>query len=353
MSSKLMTIPIMILFLLTGCASGTSSAQPVATLPAYEMKPTDRTIYLAGGCFWGVEEYFQRVEGVMDVISGYSNGTSENPVYEKIDETDHAETVKVIYDPGKITITELLTHYFRIIDPVSVDKQGNDIGRQYRTGIYYETEEDRIAAEDILAMEAAKHDKPLAVELEPLDGFYPAEDYHQDYLKNNPDGYCHIDLDLAKVPVEDGGKYVKPDIDELKKRLSDISYEVTQENGTEPAFSSELDEEFSPGIYVDIVTGQPLFSSDDKYDSGCGWPSFSKPIISEAIKESQDSSFGMDRIEVRSEAGDSHLGHLFDDGPKDLGGLRYCINGAALRFIPFADMEKEGYGDYLEYVQKR
>lgn len=348
------TIPLLITALLTGCMP--SSAQPASggtTKAAYEPTATDRTIYLAGGCFWGVEEYFQRLEGVGDVVSGYANGTTDEPLYETIGSTDHAETVKIIYDPNRISLGEILTHYFRIIDPVSVNRQGNDIGRQYRTGIYYETDDVKKLAGEFLTREAANYDKPLAVELEPLSGFYPAEDYHQDYLQKNPNGYCHIDLSLAEVPVAGPDKYTKPDEATLKEKLSELSFVVTQMQGTEMAFSSELDQEFSPGIYVDIVTGQPLFSSDDKFDAGCGWPSFSKPITDGTVKEYTDSSYGMDRVEVRSEAGDSHLGHVFEDGPKDLGGLRYCINGASLRFVPLAEMEAEGYGDYLIYVQKR
>lgn len=348
MKTKIMAYLLPVLMLFTGCATKTPA--PAVTSPAYVIKETDRVIYLAGGCFWGVEEYFQRIDGVRDVIAGYANGTSDNPAYEKIEETDHAETVKVIYDPDLVRLDTILKHYFRIIDPLSVDKQGNDIGRQYRTGIYYESDEDFRVSQQVLREVAMLYDKPLAVELMPLTGFSDAEDYHQDYLKNNPDGYCHIDLGLAKIPIEAGIEYTKPDEDELKKRLSELSYQVTQENATEVPYSSELDKEYSPGIYVDIVTGQPLFSSLDKFDSGTGWPSFSMPIASGTIIEREDTSLGMVRIEVRSVAGDSHLGHLFDDGPEETGGLRYCINGAALRFIPYDEMEREGYGEYLRNV---
>lgn len=349
----LLFVPLLITSLLSGCLPATSAAGTDAAKPRYTLKESDRTIYLAGGCFWGVEEYFQRLEGVGDVIAGYANGTTDSPVYEKIEITDHAETVKVIYDSNQISLGEILTHYFRIIDPVSVDRQGNDIGRQYRTGIYYETEDVAAVSREFLAREALKYDQPLAVELEPLSGFYAAEDYHQDYLKKNPSGYCHIDLGLAKVPVTDAEKYTKLDQASIQEKLSELSFLVTQKQETEQPHSSELDQEFSPGIYVDIVTGEPLFSSDDKFDAGCGWPSFSKSISSGTVKESIDTSLGFDRIEVRSQIGDSHLGHVFEDGPKDMGGLRYCINGVALRFIPLAAMEAEGYGDYMIYVEKR
>lgn len=352
--TKLLASLLLASGILAGCASpaapGTTAAGSSA---AFESQPSDQVIYLAGGCFWGVEEYFQRIPGVRDVVSGYANGKTDNPVYEKIDETDHAETVKIIYNSNLVSTGEILTYYFRIIDPVSVNQQGYDIGRQYRTGIYYETEDVKQISELVLADVAKQYDKPLAVELTALTGFYPAETYHQDYLKKNPNGYCHINLGLANVPIAEKDKYTKPDQATLKEQLSDLAYLVTQEADTERPFSSELDQEFDPGIYVDAVTGQPLFSSDDKYDSGCGWPSFTKPITSGTVKESKDTSFGMDRVEVRSSSGDSHLGHLFEDGPADKGGLRYCINGVALKFIPVDDMVKDGYGEYLKYVTKR
>ncbi len=350
---SLLFIPLLLTSLLASCLPTSNTSTSSNTKTPYVQKETDQTIYLAGGCFWGVEEYFQRLDGVADVVAGYANGTTDNPVYEKIGETDHAETVQVIYDSNRISLGEILTHYFRIIDPLSVNQQGNDIGRQYRTGIYFENEDVQKIAQEFLDREALKYDKPLAVELEPLDDFTVAEAFHQDYLKKNPNGYCHIDLGLADIPIADAEQYTKPDEATLKEKLSELSFSVTQKQGTETAFSSELDQEFSPGIYVDIVTGEPLFSSDDKFDAGCGWPSFSKPIASGTVEEYKDSSLGMDRIEVRSKSGDSHLGHLFDDGPLESGGLRYCINGVSMRFIPLAEMEAEGYGDYMIYVENR
>lgn len=340
--------------ILSGCAGPVSPVTaPAGSGTAFESRPSDQVVYLAGGCFWGVEEYFQRIPGVRDVTSGYANGTTADPVYQNIEETDHAETVKIIYDANRVSLGEILTHYFRIIDPTSVNQQGNDIGRQYRTGIYYETDEVKKIAELVMAEEAKKHTESLAVELTVLTGFYPAEAYHQDYLKKNPNGYCHINLSLAQVPIAEEDKYPKPDDAALKLKLSALAYQVTQEKATEKPFSSELDKEFAPGIYVDVATGQPLFSSDDKFDSGTGWPSFSKPITSGAVTETPDNSFFMERVEVKSSAGDSHLGHIFDDGPADKGGLRYCLNGAALLFIPLEGMESAGYGEYLIYVTKR
>lgn len=348
--TKLAASLLLFLGVLVGCAAPGSTTAP-ATQAALAPGPGDETVYLAGGCFWGVEEYFQRINGVRDVVSGYANGKTADPVYARIGETDHAETVKVTYDSNLVSLSEILTHYFRIIDPTSLNKQGNDVGRQYRTGIYYENNTVRDLAASVMAEEALKYDRPLVVELEPLAGFYPAEDYHQDYLKKNPNGYCHVDLSLAEVPIADPDQYPRPDQKTLKEMLSDLSYRVVEENDTEPAFSSPLDKEYSPGIYVDIATGQPVFSSDEKFDSGTGWPSFTSPILSGSVLEVEDNSFFMERIEVRSSSG-SHLGHVFNDGPKDKGGLRYCLNGAALRFIPLEEMEAEGYREYLKYVQK-
>lgn len=143
---------------------------------------------------------------------------------------------------------------------------------------------------------------------------------------------------------------MKDEKDKLRENLSDISYKVTQENATEKPFSSPLNDNFEDGIYVDIVSGEVLFSSKDKFDAGCGWPSFTRPIDDENIIEKKDKSHGMIRKEVRSKEADSHLGHVFNDGPREEGGLRYCINGASLRFIKKEDMEKEGYKDYLDKV---
>lgn len=205
-----------------------------------------------------------------------------------------------------------------------------------------------------------EYDEPVVVEVDRLRNFYPAEDYHQDYLDRNPGGYCHIDPELFKVAreardyrlQEKESRYVKPSDQELRRKLTPLQYAVTQEAATERPFTNEYDHEFRPGIYVDIVTGEPLFVSSDKFDSGCGWPAFSRPISPEMVTEHTDLSHGMVRTEVRSAIGDSHLGHVFNDGPKSSGGLRYCINGASLRFIPEAEMEKSGYGEYLPLIRK-
>jgi len=239
----------------------------------------------------------------------------------------------------------------KIIEPTSVNKQGNDVGTQYRTGIYYVNESQKDEIKAILDEEQKKYTKKIVVEVEPLKDFTKAEDYHQDYLANNPGGYCHIDLNKAYEPYVDDEKYKKPSNQEVKDKLSTLQYEVTQKNGTERAFSNEYWDNEAKGIYVDIVTGEPLFVSSDKFNSNCGWPSFSKPIDKDVVGYKRDTSHNMDRTEVRSRVGDSHLGHVFEDGPEELGGLRYCINSAALRFIPLEDMDKEGYGEFKYLVK--
>lgn len=309
-----------------------------------------KELYLAGGCFWGVEGYFSRITGVIDTETGYANGKTDTTDYEHVGSSDHAETVRVTYNSGVIALEELLQHFFRIIDPYSVNKQGNDVGRQYRTGIYYTHPEDKEVIHRFLARMQEKDTRPIAVKAEPLKHFIQAEDYHQDYLKKNPHGYCHINLNLAHIPLHDEKAFTVPDAQHLKDSLTPLQYSVTQEKATEHPFTSPYDAFHKKGIYVDIVTGKPLFSSSDKYDAGCGWPSFAKPITAQAIEFTEDKSHGMERIEVTSKTGGAHLGHVFDDGPKDKTGLRYCINGASLRFIPYEEMDANGYGDYKQYV---
>lgn len=305
-------------------------------------------IYLAGGCFWGVEGYFKMIPGVIDTEVGYANGNTSDTNYEKIGETNHSETVKVTYDPDKLALQDILEYYFRIIDPTSVNKQGNDVGSQYRTGIYYTNENDKLIIDEIIRQVQGKYDKKIAVEVEKLKNFVLAEDYHQDYLDKNPNEYCHININLANEPLE--SKKIKKDDKELREKLTDEEYKVTQENATERLYSSEYDDFNEHGIYVDKISGEPLFSSRDKYDAGCGWPSFTKPI-DQNIAYKDDQSYNMERVEVRSKAGDSHLGHVFNDGPQEAGGVKYCINGAALRFIPLEKMEEEGYGAYIDQVK--
>ena len=309
-------------------------------------------IYLAGGCFWGLEEYFSRISGVLETSVGYANGQIETTNYQLIKETDHAETVQVIYDEKAVSLREILLYYFRVIDPLSVNQQGNDRGRQYRTGIYYLDEADIPTINTVVREQELLIGRKIAVEVEKLRHYILAEDYHQDYLKKNPGGYCHIDVRNAEKPLIDAANYEKPSQAVLREQLSEESYRVTQEAATEAPFSNAYDQTFEEGIYVDITTGEPLFFAKDKFASGCGWPSFSRPISKELIHYYQDLSHGMERIEVRSRSGNAHLGHVFTDGPQELGGLRYCINSASLRFIAKDEMEEAGYGYLLPYLNK-
>lgn len=324
-------------------------------------------IYLAGGCFWGVEAYLKRITGVVSATSGYANGTLANPSYEDvINGSGHAETVKVVYDSRLIDLPTLLLYYFRIINPTSLNQQGNDKGVQYRTGIYYVNEQDKMVIESALAHLQRYHQQPIVVENLPLDNFYPAEEYHQNYLQKNPNGYCHIDITLADLPLDGTppntthhttntkdplNPVYYQDYDKTLSHLSASEYYITQQNGTERAFSHVYDTLFERGIYVDVVSGEPLFVSTHKYNAGCGWPSFSRPIDDTVITYHQDTSHHMMRTEVRSRVANSHLGHVFDDGLPSQGGKRYCINGAALRFIAFDDMKKEGYEALMFLVE--
>ncbi|WP_227681020.1 bifunctional peptide-methionine (S)-S-oxide reductase MsrA/peptide-methionine (R)-S-oxide reductase MsrB [Psychrobacter alimentarius] len=328
-----------------------------------------RSIYLAGGCFWGIEAYMERVDGVVDAVSGYANGNTANPSYEQVIRgSGHAETVKVTYDADKIDLDTVLKYYFRVVDPTSVNKQGNDRGVQYRSGVYYTDKADKAVIDAALKRVQSQYKQKVVVENEALDNFYLAEAYHQDYLAKNPNGYCHVDLSLADdkpagtastklapantiAEVLDPKRYAGFDKGALKNTLTKAQYNITQDAGTERAFSHEYDELFAPGIYVDVVSGEPLFLSTDKYQSGCGWPSFTKPIDMQVITQHEDKAFNMVRTEVRSRVADSHLGHVFPDGPKDRGGLRYCINGGALQFIPVNVMPQSGYGPLVKLVK--
>ena len=309
-------------------------------------------LYLAGGCFWGLEEYFSRISGVLQTSVGYANGQVETTNYQLIKETDHAETVQVVYDEKVVSLREILLYYFRVIDPLSVNQQGNDRGRQYRTGIYYLEEANLPTINTVVREQELLIGRKIAVEVEKLRHYILAEDYHQDYLKKNPGGYCHIDVRDAEKPLIDAANYEKPSKAVLRENLSEESYRVTQEAATEAPFSNAYDQTFEEGIYVDITTGEPLFFAKDKFASGCGWPSFSRPISKELIHYYRDLSHGMERIEVRSRSGNAHLGHVFTDGPRELGGLRYCINSASLRFIAKDEMEEAGYGYLLPYLNK-
>lgn len=311
----------------------------------------EKKIYLAGGCFWGTDHLFSLVDGVVKTAAGYANGKVAYPSYEEVctGRTGAAETVEVVYDDTKVGLTDLLSIYFRSIDPTTLNRQGNDIGTQYRTGIYYTDPADLPAIEAFVAAVQRRHTEPLAVEVGPLVNFYPAELYHQEYLYKNPQGYCHVDPALFEEVRNRKARNL--DKAELRERLTPLQWEVTQNGATERPFINEYDHEFRKGIYVDITDGTPLFVSSRKYNSGCGWPAFSRPIDPSLITEHTDTSFGRVRTEVRSASSGAHLGHVFPDGPQDDGGMRYCINSASLRFVPAEDMEAEGYGGYLDLVE--
>ncbi len=323
------------------------------------MNGKGKDIYFAGGCFWGTEHFFKQVRGVAGTTVGYANGKIENPTYRDVTTgaTGFAETVKVTYDPSVVDLGLLIDLYFKTVDPTSLNKQGNDRGTQYRTGIYYVDKDDESLIREKIGALAKLNDKQIVIEVDSLHNFYDAETYHQGYLDKNPGGYCHISprlFDVARnANPEPKNPYVKKDKAELKKELTALQYEVTQNSATERPFENEYNNEFREGIYVDITTGEPLFASTDKFESGCGWPSFSKPISSKVIEEHQDNSLRMVRTEVRSKTGDAHLGHVFTDGPKDKGGLRYCINSASLKFIPLDEMKAKGYEKYIPLVEKK
>ena len=312
-------------------------------------------IYLAGGCFWGLEKYIGSIRGVTGTQTGYANGTKTNATYEEVCRgSGHAEAVKVVYDPDVLPLSFLLSLFYEAIDPTSVNKQGNDKGIQYRTGIYYTDTDDRPLVEKSLAELQERLGKPVAIESGPLENYCPAEGYHQQYLDKNPGGYCHIGtaaFEKAARAVVNPADYSPPNKADLNDILTAEQYNVTQKSATEPPFRNEYWDTFAPGIYVDITTGEPLFASADKFDSGCGWPSFSKPVDPNVVREQSDLSHGMIRTEVKSRVGQAHLGHVFNDGPKENGGLRYCINSASLRFIPRQDMEQEGYGYLLDRIK--
>jgi peptide methionine sulfoxide reductase msrA/msrB len=354
-----------------GTRSGVVQAQPDAADHAgdgVEPLPGQAVAYFAGGCFWCTEADFAKVPGVLDVRSGYMGGASASPTYEQVsrNDTGHREVVEVLYDPAQVGYQRLLDAFWRMHDPSDAGGSFVDRGFSYSSAIYtVGAEQERLALESRAALDASgKFPVPIATEIVPAGAFWLAEAYHQDYADLNPLRYDYYraasgrDRFIQRVWADDDTVYAGGTIErpawwrpipsdaELRATLDPLAYRVIREDATERAFSHPYDQQDEPGIYVDVVSGEPLFSSLDKYDSGSGWPSFTQPIDPAYVVTRPDRKLFVVRTEIRSRFGDAHLGHVFDDGPEPTG-QRWCINGVALRFVPLSEMEAEGYGAYL------
>jgi len=332
---------------------------------------TQKSMLVAGGCFWCVEADLEKLSGVIEVVSGYAEGTNVNPTYENYSDNGHREVVEVTYNPLVVSFEEILIYAMKHMDPTDRGGSFYDRGENYAPAFYYETEEQKATIDALIAEvdKSGPYDKPLAIAVVERPAFWPAEDYHQDYYKGtlsklkylyyrNASGRddfikkywgTNTGPDLPWRSKINGAwrNFTKPPEAELKQSLTAMQYKVTQEDGTEPAFNNAYWDNEEQGIYVDIISGEPLFSSTHKFDSGTGWPSFTRPIDYGMVTEHLDYKLILPRTEIRSAIAHSHLGHLFNDGPKELGGLRYCMNSASLRFVAKGDMEAQGYGDFL------